>query len=197
MKNRSPIIITIITAILATASIQSVTAERSTNQEQLLANAQLSDRQTNQLKSLGVKVAIPSYVPAGFKVASVQVKPCPSGVRRFCPNYAIIYRNPNNSCFAIESTGGGIGDMPSTDLERDYPVNNSILGKGAVLKYRKNDRLSGPTLIGTWMGKGPFYRFTGAGSRLFLDTAPPELSNCKDISPQEAVRVWESLRYLP
>ncbi|MEG4348924.1 hypothetical protein QUA74_04170 [Microcoleus sp. LAD1_D3] len=197
MKNRSPIIITIITAILATASIQSVTAERSTNQDQLLANAQLSDRQTNQLKSLGVKVAIPSYVPAGFKVASVQVKPCPSGVRRFCPNYAIIYRNPNNSCFAIESTGGGIGDMPSADLERDYPVNNSILGKGAVLKYRKNDRLSGPTLIGTWMGKGPFYRFTGAGSRLFLDTAPPELSNCKDISPQEAVRVWESLRYLP
>lgn len=196
MKNRSPITITIISAILAT-SVQSVTAERSTNQEQLLANAQLSDRQTNQLKSLGVKVAIPSYVPAGFKVASVQVKPCPSGVRRFCPNYAIIYRNPNNSCFAIESTGGGIGDMPSAGLERDYPVNNSILGKGAVLKYRKNDRLSGPTLIGTWMGKGPFYRFTGAGSRLFLDTAPPELSNCSDISAQEAVRVWESLRYLP
>ncbi|MEG5040987.1 MULTISPECIES: hypothetical protein [unclassified Microcoleus] len=196
MKNRSPITITLISAILAT-SIQSVTAERSTNQEQLLANAQLSDRQTNQLKSLGVKVAIPSYVPAGFKVASVQVKPCPSGVRRFCPNYAIIYRNPDNSCFAIESTGGGIGDMPSAGLERDYPVNNSILGKGALLKYRKNARLSGPTLIGSWMGKGPFYRFTGAGSRLFLDTAPPELSNCKDISPQEAVRVWESLRYLP
>ena len=197
MKSRSPIIITIITAILAAASIQSVTAQPSTNQGQLLANTRLSDRQTNQLKSLGVKVAIPSYVPAGFKVASVQVKPCPSGVRRFCPNYAIIYRNPNNSCFAIESTGGGIGDMPSTGLEQDYPVNNSILGKGAVLKYRKNDQLSGPTLIGTWMGKGPFYRFTGAGSPLFLNTAPPELSNCSDIRGQEAVRVSESLRYLP
>ncbi|MEG4484573.1 hypothetical protein [Microcoleus sp. D2_18a_B4] len=197
MKNRSPIIITIITAILAAASIQSVTAELSTNQGQLLANAQLSDRQTNQLKSLGTKVAIPSYIPAGFQVASVQVKPCPSGVRRFCPNYAITYRNSNNSCFAIESTGGGIGDMPSADLEQEYAVNNRILGKSALLKYRKNPRLSGPTLTGSWMGKGPFYRFTGAGSRLFLDTAPPELSNCKDISPQEAVRVWESLRYLP
>lgn len=195
MKSRLPITITIIAAILA-ASIQSVTAERP-NQGQLLANAQLSEKQTNQLKSLGTKVAIPSYVPAGFQVASVQFKPCLSGVRRFCPNYAIIYRNPNNSCFAIESTGGGIGDMPSADLERSYPVNNSILGKSAVLKYRKNNRLSGPTLTGSWMGKGPFYRFTGAGSPLFLDTAPPELSNCKDISPQEAVRVWESLRYLP
>ncbi|MEG3876414.1 hypothetical protein QT972_03380 [Microcoleus sp. herbarium7] len=196
MKMRSPITITIITAILA-ASIQSVTTAQRPNQDQLLANAQLSDRQTNQLKSLGTKVAIPSYIPAGFKVASVQVKPCPSGVRRFCPDYAIIYRNSNNSCFAIESTGGGIGDMPSADLERSYPVNNSILGKSAVLKYRKNPRLSGPTLIGSWMGQGPFYRFTGAGSRLFLNTAPPELSNCSDINPQEAVRVWESLRYLP
>jgi hypothetical protein len=195
MKMRSPIITAIITAILA-ASIQSVTAQRS-NQGQFLANTQLSDRQTNQLKSLGVKVAIPSYIPAGFQVASVQVKPCPSGVRRFCPDYAIIYRNPNNSCFAIESTGGGIGDMPSADLEQSYPVNNSILGKSVVLKYRKKDRLSDPTLIGSWMGKGPFYRFTGAGSRLFLGTTPPELSDCKDISPQEAVRVWESLRYLP
>jgi hypothetical protein len=195
MKMRSSIIITIITAILAAASIQSVTAERP-NQGQFLANTQLSDRQTNQLKSLGVKVAIPSYIPAGFQVASVQVKPCPSGVRRFCPDYAIIYRNPNNSCFAIESTGGGIGDMPSADLEQSYPVNNSILGKSAVLKYRKNDRLSGSTLIGSWMGQGPFYRFTGADSRLFLG-ALPELSNCKDISPQEAVRVSESLRYLP
>lgn len=195
MKMRSSISITIITAILA-ASIQSVTAQRP-NQGQVLANAQLSEKQTNQLKSLGVKVAIPSYIPPGFQVASVQVKPCPSGVRRFCPDYAIIYRNSNNSCFAIESTGGGIGDMPSADLERSYPVNNSILGKSAVLKYRKNDRLSDPTLIGSWMGEGPFYRFTGAGSRLFLRTVAPELSNCSDISSQEAVRVSESLGYLP
>lgn len=198
MKKRSPLTLTF-TAIIAifTASIQSVKAELSPNQVQLLANAQLSQRQTNQLKSLGVKIVIPSYVPAGFQVASVQVKPCASGVRRFCPNYVIIYRNPNKSCFAIESTGGGIGDMPSNNLEQSYPVNNPILGKSAVLKYRKDDRLSGPTLTGSWMGKGPFYRFTGANSRSFLDTAPPELSNCNDISPQEAVRVWESLRYLP
>lgn len=196
MKMRSPITITFITAILA-ASIQSITTAQRPNRDQLRANTQLSDKQTNQLKSLGSKVAIPSYIPAGFQVASVQVKPCPSGVRRFCPNYAIIYRNSNNSCFAIESTGGGIGDMPSDDLEQEYAVNNPILGKSALLKYRKNPRLSGPTLTGSWMGQGPFYRFTGAGSRLFLNTALPELSNCSDISPQEAVRVWESLRYLP
>jgi len=200
MKMRSIVGIILSCTVLGVYSptkLPTVTAQRSPNQGQLLANAQLSDRQTNQLKSLGTKVAIPSYIPAGFQVASVQVKPCPSGVRRFCPNYAIIYRNPNNSCFAIESTGGGIGDMPSADLEQEYAVNNSILGTSAVLKYRKNPRLSGPTLTGSWMGKGPFYRFTGAGSRLFLDTPTPELSNCKDISPQEAVRVWESLRYLP
>ncbi|MCU0545563.1 MAG: hypothetical protein MUE44_25900 [Oscillatoriaceae cyanobacterium Prado104] len=194
MKNRSvsTLTLTLIPAIAA-ASMQSATAEISPNSRQLLANTQLSQTQINQLKSLGVKIAIPSYIPAGFQVASVQVKPCPSGIRRFCPDYAIIYRNSNNSCFAIESTGGGIGDMPSDNLEQSYPVNNPILGKSALLNYRKNSRFSGPILTGSWMGKGPFYRFTGAGSRL----VNAELSNCSDISPQEAVRVWESLRYLP
>lgn len=198
MKNRSPLTLTF-TAIIAifTANMQSVKAQRSPNQGQLLANAQLSDKQTNQLKSLGVKIAIPSYVPAGFQVASVQVKPCPSGVRRFCPDYAITYRNSNNSCFAIESAGGGIGGLPPVDLQQEYPVNNPILGKSVVLKYPKSRVPSGLTLIGDWMGKGPFYRFTGAGSRLVIGTAVTELSNCSDISPQEAVRVSESLRYLP
>ena len=196
MKMRSGTIITIITAILA-ASIQSVTTAQRPNQGQLLANAQLSEKQTNQLKSLGVNIAIPSYIPPGFQVASVLIKPCPSGVRRFCPDYAIIYRNSNNSCFAINSTGGGVGDLPPVDLEQKYPVNNPILGKSVVLKYPKSRVPSGLTLIGSWMGKGPFYRFTGAGSRLVIGTAVTELSNCSDISPQEAVRVSESLRYLP
>lgn len=196
MKILSLITIATITAIPVT-NLASVTAEIPPNRGQLQANSQLSRSQIDRLKSLGTKVAVPTYVPAGFQVAGLQIQPCPSGVRRFCPNYAIIYRNSNNSCFAIESTGGGIGDMPSDNLEKSYPVNNSILGKSAVLKYRKNSRLSGPTLTGNWSGQGPFYRFTGADSRLFLNTAPPELSNCNDISSQEAVRVWESLRYLP
>lgn len=193
MKRRSALIFTIIST-LATAIMQPATAEIAPIIGQLPANSQLSQTQINQLKTLGVKIAVPSYVPAGFKVDSVRVKPCPSGGRRFCPDYAIIYRNSNNSCFAIESTGGGIGDMPSENLEQSYPVNNPILGKSTVLKYRKNPRLSGPTLTGSWMGNSPFYRFTGAGSRLVVNV---ELSNCTDISPREAVRVWESLRYLP
>ncbi|NJK74626.1 MAG: hypothetical protein HC849_11615 [Oscillatoriales cyanobacterium RU_3_3] len=196
MKIRSFLTIATITAIAGT-NLTSVTAEMPQNRGQLLANSQLSQTQIDRLKSLETKVAVPTYVPAGFQVAGLQIQPCPSGVRRFCPNYVIIYRNSNNSCFAIESTGGGIGDMPSDNLEKSYPVNNSILGKSAVLKYRKNPQRSGPTLTGNWSGQGPFYRFTGAGSRFFLNNVSTELSNCSDISPQEAVRVWESLRYLP
>ncbi|MGL5061999.1 MAG: hypothetical protein ACRC62_18665 [Microcoleus sp.] len=196
MKIRSLIATATPIAILA-ANLGSVTAEVSPDRGQLLANSQLSQTQIDRLKSLGTKVAVPTYVPAGFQIAGLQIKPCPSGVRRFCPDYAIIYRNSNNSCFAIESTGGGVGDMPSDNLEKSYPVNNSILGKSEVLKYRKNPQLSRPTLTGSWSGQGPFYRFTGAGSRLVLNSVPPELSNCSDISPQEAVRVSESLRYLP
>jgi hypothetical protein len=58
----------------------------------------------------------------------------------------------------------------------------------------RGDRASSDnlTLLGNWLGaeNGLFYRFVGAGIL-------PSLSRCDNISPQEAVRVSESLQYLP
>ncbi|MFM7601320.1 MAG: hypothetical protein ACKO7R_09005 [Pseudanabaena sp.] len=66
----------------------------------------LSDSQKASLKSLGIKVAIPKYVPQGFRVATIRTEPCRDGERadangvcRFRPGYTVLYRNAQNHCF--------------------------------------------------------------------------------------------------
>ncbi len=150
------------------------------------AGSRLSAAQIQKLESLGVKIAVPSYVPDGFRVDKVEVVPCPPGSRRFCPEYSITYRGPKNTCFAIESTGGGIGGLP--DGDRSFPVNSPVFGESS-LELGKYGQAQSATLLGQWLGESPFYRFAGAGTSRALQ-------GCNNISPQEAVRVTESLQYL-
>lgn len=150
------------------------------------AGAKLSAAQIQKLESLGVKIAVPAYVPDGFRVDKVEVVPCPPGSRRFCPQYTIMYRGPKNTCFAVESTGGGIGGLP--DGDRSFPVNSPLFGESS-LELGKYSQAQSATLLGQWLGESPFYRFAGAGTSRAL-------KGCNNISPEEAVRVTESLQYL-
>lgn len=160
---------------------------------QLSSEAQLSQAQVRLLESLGLRIVIPSYVPPGFKLEKVEAELDHSSTVGGI-SYRIIYRkyetgSGKDFCFAIEATNGGIGDLPSG--ERSFPVNSSVLGK-STLEYGSYGQASNPTLLGNWLGpeNGPFYRFVGAG-------VLPTLSRCDNISSQEAVRVTESLQYLP
>ncbi|HLO48025.1 MAG TPA: hypothetical protein VK211_06340 [Kamptonema sp.] len=148
----------------------------------------LTAAQIQQLKSLRVKIAVPTYTPPGFKVTSILIQPCPDNVTRcrFGPQYTITYQGPNNTCFAIEAVGGGIGGV---DLASKLPVNSPVFGKNFIY-YGSGGGNPSPTIFSDWL-QGPelFYRFVGQG-------ATDKLTNCKNINPQEAVRVTESLRYL-
>ncbi|WP_155969158.1 hypothetical protein [Kamptonema formosum] len=155
--------------------------------------ARLTQAQVKLLQSLGVRVAAPAYVPAGFRLEKVQAELARS-TRVGGIGYSLIYQkydsnSGKNLCFAIEATNGGIGSLPNG--ESSYPVKNPVLGSSTI-EYGRYSEVSNPTLLGNWMGgeNGPFYRFAGAG-------AFPALSRCENISPQEAVRVSESLVYLP
>jgi hypothetical protein len=155
--------------------------------------ARLTQAQVKLLQSLGVRVAAPGYVPAGFRLEKVQAELARS-TRVGGIGYSLIYQkydsnSRKNLCFAIEATNGGIGSLPNG--ERSYPVKNPALGSSTI-EYGRYSEVSNPTLLGNWLGgeNGPFYRFAGAG-------AIPALSRCENISAQEAVRVSESLVYLP
>lgn len=159
--------------------------------KQLPQKAQLTSPQKQLLKSLKIKVAVPSYIPVGFELEKVFVEVSRhSGVGG--TGYTILYsRYDNNSnkdfCFAIESTNGGIGDLP--EGIRSFPINSPVFGK-TTLEYGQYGDAKKPTFLSSWLGeeKGPFYRFVGVG-------LVPGTSNCNNISTQEAIRVTQSLRY--
>ncbi|MFN6463456.1 MAG: hypothetical protein RMZ41_016800 [Nostoc sp. DedVER02] len=146
----------------------------------------LTSTQLKVLRSLGLKVALPSYIPANFRADKVLVEAGRENVDSL--RYLVVYQNLSaDKCFAIESTSGGIGDLPSGS--RSYPINSPIFGK-SVLEVGLYGNAKQPTLLSQWLGSqnGPFYRFVGTG-------VVPELSNCSNLTPQEAVKVSQSIRY--
>ena len=180
------------------------------NPSHLLAKAQLNKTQTQDLKSLGITVFVPNYIPAGFRVAKIDIKPCPSGsqrsakgVCRFGPQYGIVYRNSSNVCFAIEATGGGVGGPPG--LTNQIAVNVGSLGK-SILYYGQYEmpemrqRSPQSLLYMEWAGQGPFYRLVGAAlarQSYYGEGQNQRVSECRnEIDPQEAVKIIESFTSL-
>ncbi len=155
------------------------------------SQVQLNPRQIELLKTLGLKVAVPTYVQPGFAlekaIAEIDRQARIGGI-----GYTIVYRRYDSSknqdfCFAIQATNGGISDLP--DGSQTYPINSPAFGKSS-LEYGEYGLANTPTYLSNWLGEesGPFYRFAGAG-------VIPELSNCRNLSPQEAMRVTESIQY--
>jgi hypothetical protein len=160
--------------------------------EEILAEVQLSPNQTQLLMALGLRVAVPTYVPRGFTLEKVSAE-IDQQSRIGGIGYTIIYRrydsNTNQDfCFAIQATNGGIGDLP--DGSQSYPINSPSFGKSS-LEYGNYGQTSSPTYLSNWLGgeSGPFYRFVGAG-------VIPGLSPCRNLSVQEAIRVTESIQYM-
>ncbi|MBW4426296.1 MAG: hypothetical protein KME50_18055 [Nostoc desertorum CM1-VF14] len=167
------------------ASTAAVIAQPKVSQTNL--GIKLTPTQLKVLRSLGLKVALPSYIPANFRADTVLVSAGRENVDSL--RYLVVYQNLSaDKCFAIESTSGGIGDLPSGS--RSYPINSPIFGK-SFLELGLYGNAKRPTLLSQWWGEqnGPFYRFVGTG-------VVPELSNCTNITPQEAVKVSQSIQYL-
>ncbi|MCU0517733.1 MAG: hypothetical protein MUC60_12895 [Oscillatoria sp. Prado101] len=152
---------------------------------------QLTPAQVQLLQSLGIKIAVPTYLPPGFEIKIVRAEILP-GSAGGTPRYIMFYRDSNNSCFAIEATGGG-GRNP--ELESSLPVNSRFFGSSYKLNYGKSAKAANSRsyMFSDWMEKdGNFYRFAGTSEE--VPTASSK-SACKNISPEEAVRVTESLEY--
>ncbi len=171
------------------------------------------------LKALGIAIAVPANVPAGYTVSQVELEPCaegsplsPKGTCRMGPKYAIVYRNAEkDSCFAIESVGGGLGGPA---WEYSLPVSTSLFKEVAVVfgevpstasKAPSADQLDvpQPNLRTDWVSTddtGPFYSVAGADSvrAAYLNERPNKpASQCRNtITPNEATEIVQSLTWL-
>ena len=175
-------------------------------------SGKLTAQQKSLLKSLGITIAIPSYVPQGFWVSDVQTSPCPAqmrrgvnGVCRFGPSYTVIYRNAQNSCFEVNGIGGGIG---GPDGKYSRKVDSKILGEVDLNIDIATDRPSQP--ISKEMGKSPqnkMWTFP-AGKSPFYQVATLEGKKMRDgksilcnskafMTPDELTKIVQSLDWLP
>ena len=147
---------------------------------------QVPQAQIQELRSLGMRVAMPINVPSEMKLISISGRSDP----RFGRSYVLVYRS-GSKCFAVEGVSGGIGGTPA-GTAGSFKVQNAAMGKGAIELQKPGGQA--PLLIGQWMSRGPFYRFVGANYT--VDGIGSELSNCQDLSTKEAVAISESLRFL-
>lgn len=183
------------------------------------ATPTLTPKDQAALKALGIAIAVPANVPSGYTVSQVKLEPCaagssrsPKGVCRFGPQYGIFYRNAaKDSCFAIQSVGGGLGGPA---WEYSLPIRSSLLKNTAVLFGKvpatasktpsaAQLNLPQPNLRTEWAStddQGPFYSVVGADyvRREFLNERPGKpASQCRNtITPNEAIKIMQSLTWL-
>ncbi|PZU91519.1 MAG: hypothetical protein DCE90_19600 [Pseudanabaena sp.] len=169
----------------------------------------LSPSQKSSLKSLGIKVAIPQYVPQGFRVAAIRTEPCRAGDRRdangvcrFGPEYAVLYRNAQNHCFVVNSVGGGIGG-PSGQYTR--AVNTRLLGKvnvnvGIGMGEPITEAIANTPQANVWTfpaGKSPFYSVATRAGRGDRIDSTATCSTRAYMTPNELIKIVQSLDWLP
>jgi hypothetical protein len=175
----------------------------------------LNATQVSTLRSLGIKISVPSAVPAGFHVEKVSVTPCPvsahrsaTGTCRFGPAYAIVYRNGDDDCFAIEATGGGIGGVSFT-YAFDVPTSSFgtltvQFGEFTSARPQKpsSEQIASRQhgLFTDWAGGGPFYRVIGADwvrSTYYGEKPGKPARVCRGaVSPALVAQVVKGLRWL-
>lgn len=175
-------------------------------------SGKLTEQQRSILKSLGIKIAVPTYIPKGFRVSDVLTSPCPAqmrrgidGVCRFGPNYTIVYRNSQNNCFEVNAIGGGIG---GPDGKYSRKIISKILGEVDLNIDVARDRPSQPIskVIGKssqnniWTfpaGKSPFYQVATLEGKKIRDGKSILCSSQAFMTPDELTKIVQSLDWLP
>ncbi len=165
----------------------------------------LSANDQETLKSLGIKIAIPQYVPQGFRVETIVAKPCTKADKKFCrsePSYTVVYGNAQNYCFAVDAVSGGVGGPGGGRYNR--AVDTKLLGKVDVaVDLGSRDPIQGPiteeianvpqkniqTLAGS---EPPFY-----GVTTMIDNRVKSCGVEAFMTPNEFIKIVQSLEFLP
>jgi hypothetical protein len=157
------------------------------------AVADIPAQQVALLDSLGIQVAVATYIPPGYTFQDVKATPCARGAKRASggacfmgPDYIVRYHK-GDSWFAVEGTGGGLG---GTSLTYKTFVKTKLFGT-VPLRFGPGPDGIGLTptaaqmrspqneLYTDWLGSGPFYHVIG-----------------EHIAPEVMTRVVSSVEWL-
>jgi hypothetical protein len=156
----------------------------------------MSPEQTSQLNSLGVDVVVPGEVPPSFSIVEMRID-------QSDPAYLVVYQNAINQCFAVEFAATGIGDSP--DTEGRLPIQPPLfsppdadpgygLNYGPFADVDMQAQFPESNLFTDWLiGPSGAYRLIGA---TYIGDLFEPLRGCKDLAPQDAAGLAESLTVL-
>lgn len=158
----------------------------------------VSISQQESLKSLGIQIALPKYVPAGFQTAEIVTKPCTASDKKFCrsdPQYEVKYRNGENHCFAVSAVSGGVGGPDGGRYNRD--INTPLFGKVKVAVDMINrDRIMEPMtkdIANTPQKDISILPAEVKSAFYFVNTC----SETAFMTPNEFIKIVQSLEFLP
>ncbi len=168
----------------------------------------LTEAQAQTLKKVGIAIAMPRYIPAGFKVANVATEPCPATAKKdakgICTgksSYQVLYRNAEKTCFAVYGTytrgiGGGAGDFA-------FPVETALLGKteiGFGSGRSVNDQPASPQQLKTPQPNlNSFPMYQPGTSNIYGIRMVEKGTGCgsnRSITPLEMEKILKSLSWL-
>ncbi|MDM7920866.1 MAG: hypothetical protein QUS14_01090 [Pyrinomonadaceae bacterium] len=135
----------------------------------------------SELKKLNAAIAVPTYVPAGFKFDSLELEEPPAPGILF---FTIVYRHSNGKSFAIQSANDGIGDVSESELFGRNPYFADRIAAG----YSQDEEKS---LFVSWMATKKRYEPKGSLTQYYSLVADKG-----DITLRESIKVMASLRYL-
>lgn len=156
--------------------------------------AKLSNAHVRKLLTLRTPIAVPTYVPDGFRVSDVTAKRDTKTIPNYpIIDYAITYTGTRGKSFSINSANEGIGDlflsekmmMKGSNPYFEHPIEVGYLdddGDGTAEKE----------VASQWIGSRRQYqlRKNAEGAQQVYHL------RAEGITVRDALRIMESLRYL-
>lgn len=168
-----------------------------------------TNAQKASLRALGIPIVIPNYVPNTFQVAKVDTTLCKAGTpqRGACregSSYAIVYRDPQNTCLVVHAIGGGVGGGAA---EFEWRTQTRLLGEVLILfgnvsgenqppplaklRQPQPNLSSFPAQLQTSARRSPYYSVAAGDSEYYRQTYG--CGKNASITPLELERVVQSL----
>lgn len=150
--------------------------------------ALLPNEKIENLKKINAAVAVPTYLPAGFKLKNVEIEKTEAHIILFSMDYAAA----GGKSFRIQSNNEGLGDMA---VKREVKGKNPYFldtAQETTEFYTGHDENDAKTIASEWLCSLEKYQpKTSKLSQCFQ-----LLSDSQSISPDEAMKILQSLRYL-
>ena len=147
----------------------------------------LSAANIKKFGALNAAVAVPTYIPKGYKFKKLEIQAPEAHIIAF----SIIYAGAAGKTFTIESNNEALGDMA---VKREVKGQSSYFKDSAQETgefHAGHDQNDAKTVASEWLCSVPEFQPKKSIAQCFH-----LLSNSKSIAPAEAMKIMNSLRYL-